>query len=151
MIGDGGTSGKYGRNHFVRGENEMHKSYSEQLGKWVGQRKLPMRDKNLAAFRAVLDDVKAALNDGYRVKTIWTNMHEAGRIEFAYHTFRNYVKKHVVAPDGDLGVQPQARPRAQPYRAKQGQLAAKPVAQNKESERSSGFTFNPAPNKEELL
>ncbi|MDO9013673.1 MAG: TraK family protein, partial [Polynucleobacter sp.] len=49
----------------------MAKTYPEQLGEWVKRRESTQRDKNLVAFLAVRDDVKAAVEAGYSVKTVW--------------------------------------------------------------------------------
>ena len=62
----------------------MSKSYPELLGEWVKRRESSKREKNVVAFLAVRDDVKAALDAGFAVKTIWANMHEQQRVAFGY-------------------------------------------------------------------
>lgn len=128
----------------------MAKSYPEQLGAWVELRKSPRRDKNLVAFLAVRDDVQAAIDDGFTVKTVWTNMHEAGRIKFGYHTFRNYVKKHLRAPAEGVPEGHQSTIPKGPTAIGLQALDKAPIAQASKPA-ASGFTFNAAPNKEELL
>src|SRR5574338_1427625 len=77
----------------------MAKNYTEELADWVSKRKAqrPRQDKNIVAFLAVKGDVKAALDAGYSMKTIWEHLHETGRIEYRYETFTLHVKRHIRA------------------------------------------------------
>lgn len=140
----------------------MAKSYTEQLAEWVKHRPAPTRrDKNLVAFLAVRDDVKDALDEGYAVKTVWTHMHESKRIEFGYDTFLTYVKRHLrqADPQPAIAASPAASVWTLPREANAPKAADKPV-QPKSVPRQpaapaasepGGFTFNPAPNIEELM
>ena len=49
----------------------------------------------LVSFLAVMDDVKEALEFGYKSKHIWNDLTETGRIKFSYRQFCHYVKKHI--------------------------------------------------------
>jgi hypothetical protein len=137
----------------------MAKSYSEQLAGWVKRRPSPTRrDKNVVAFLAVRDDVKEALDEGYAVKTVWAHMHESKRIEFGYDTFLNYVNRHLRPAEQQPArgaTQVASMPSSVP-KASTAKPAGKPPAVTPKPGASvpgqpAGFTFNAAPNKEELL
>ena len=115
-------------------------SYPKQLAQWVNQPASKLRDRHLATFMAVRNDVEAALDAGFTAKTIWANMHETGRVNFSYETFLRHVKRC-------FGAVP-ARKTVSIIRAKDRTVAepvivAAPVM--------PGFIFNPVPNKEGLL
>ena len=129
----------------------MAKSYSKQLGEWVKLRELPRRDMNLAAFLAVRDDVRAALDEGFTLKTVWTNMHETGRIRYGYHTFRNYVNKHLRTLADGLTEAPHVRNSQASTPAATSTSVRRLGPQVKGQDGATGFTFNAVPNKEELL
>lgn len=133
-------------------KSTMAKNYPDQLAQWIQQRGQPRSDKNLIAFMAVHDDVKLALDAGYAVKTIWANLQETGRIGLSYKTFLNYVRR-VLGPTQQHAA----------ARSIKAASAAAPAAQalSQTSTESTpirvmplatpGFTYNPVPNKEELL
>jgi hypothetical protein len=134
----------------------MAKSYTEQLTEWVMQRSRPARhDRNRVAFLAVKDDVRAALDQGWPVKTIWAHMVEQKRIGFGYDTFLAYVKRHVrqaaQVPVASSTVRRPARslaPEAPPLsQSKEGGAIQAPHGQDQ----MPGFTFKAAPNREELI
>jgi hypothetical protein len=130
----------------------MGKNYPEQLAQWIERRGLARADRNLVAFMAVHDDVKVAIGAGYAVKTVWDNLQETGRIDLSYRTFLNYVRRVL----GPLQGQPAACP-IKP--ASSAPVTARPLPQSSTDtapERimplpMAGFTYNPVPNKEELL
>src|SRR4051812_33626066 len=72
----------------------MTKTYVEELAEWTKKRKSG-RDKNLVAFRSVESDVKAALDAGFSVKTIWCNLYEIEQVTCGYETFLNLVNRHI--------------------------------------------------------
>lgn len=118
----------------------MAKNYPEQLGDWVTHRAATTRDKNLVAFLAVRDDVRAALEAGFAAKTVWSNLHESKRIAVSYTAFLRYVRKFLdqaaVTPGSsqDPSTPPDASSRN----------ITPPI-------KPAGFVFNPTPKKEELL
>lgn len=132
----------------------MAKSYPEQLGEWVKQRTSTRRDKNLVAFLGVRDDVKAAVEAGYAVKTVWANMVECGRIVFGYDTFLNYTNRMVRrTPADQVAASIPAPPAGRaPLTHSRSTMDTKTAAVKRmKSEPPAGFTFNPVPNEEELL
>lgn len=124
----------------------MAKNYPEQLGEWVKQRESTQRDKNLVAFLAVKEDVKAAIEAGYAVKTVWANMSDTQRIPFKYDTFLNFVNRFIRRP--------QAVP-ASAISARNDQISTS--EKNKQTVNipkpaiPTGFSFNSVPNKDELI
>jgi len=129
----------------------MVTSYTDQLAKWVKEKKSTPRNKNLVAFLAVRADIKEALDAGYPVKTVWENMHELKRIEFGYDTFLNYVNRQIRRPQAN-----QPTPNVEPESA-QTSKDNKSKSQDNHTKKTtkpgtlSGFTFNPVPNAEELF
>lgn len=133
----------------------MAKSYTEELADWVSKRKAqkPRQDKNIVAFLAVKGDVKAALDAGYSMKTIWEHLHETGRIEYRYETFTLHVKRHIRAkpPAGNQveHQQEQSKPQAPAAATKPDQVQNEPRKTPPPS--VGGFTFNATPKKEDLF
>jgi hypothetical protein len=121
-------------------ERTAAKSYPERLAQWVNQPARKFRDRHLVTFMAVRNDVQAALDAGFAAKTIWANMHETGRVDFCYETFLKHVKRCFHSPPGHQAA----------HAAKtKGKAVAEPVVVAAPT--MPGFTFNPVPDKEELL
>lgn len=111
----------------------MAKDYTERLGEWVKQSELTRRDRNVVAFLAVRNDVIAAVEAGYSVKTIWTHMRQEERITFSYDTFLNYVNRFL-------------------HSSQASSLSVNhPVAKTQKNDKIEGFTFNPIPDEKELF
>jgi hypothetical protein len=133
----------------------MAKSYTEELADWVSKRKAqrPRQDKNIVAFLAVKVDVKAALDAGYSMKTVWEHLHETGRIKSRYETFTLHVKRHIRAkhPAGNQVEQQheQSKPQAPAAATKPDQAQGEPRRTPPPS--VGGFTFNATPKKEDLF
>lgn len=76
----------------------MGKNYLTNLQEWVAQKKgINGSSANSArvVFLAIRDDVKAAIDAGYSLTTIWEHMHETGRVTTTYETFRRHVKRYI--------------------------------------------------------
>jgi hypothetical protein len=136
----------------------MAKPYNEQLAEWVRQRtQSARRDRNRVAFLAVKEDVREALDEGWPVKTIWAHMTEQQRIGFGYDTFLVYVKRYL-RPAAEPTARRTRRPGAPPLAAKNppppertlSETAHAPVHAPVE-DKLPVFTFNAAPNREELI
>mgnify|MGYP006173640119 CR=1 FL=1 len=58
----------------------MASRYADELAEWVSARPAPRprQDRSLVAFLAVKEDVRAALEAGYAMKTIWAHLHATG-------------------------------------------------------------------------
>lgn len=125
-------------------------SYPDELAAWVARaNKKRRQDAAAVAFLAVRGDVKAAMDVGYAVTTIYEHMHETGRVRCSYETFRKYVRRYekVAAPPP-----PATPPDNQVKGAKPEPKAAPPVSEPKsEPPKIGGFTFDATPRKEDLL
>jgi hypothetical protein len=115
----------------------MGHRYSEQIAEWVKQKQSRKRDKNLVAYLAAKEDIQAAMADGYAAKTIWEHLVETQRIEFGYDTFLNYTKRQHLS-----------QIREESCQTEKLQLENKQPTKTK---LQPGFSFNSAPNKEDLL
>jgi hypothetical protein len=138
----------------------MARSYNEQLAEWVRQRtQSARRDRNRVAFLGVKEDVREALDLGWPVKTIWAHMIEQKRLGFGYDTFLVYVKRYV-RPAAETAAARRTRRRL-PSPQAPGDLPAtgpaetetpwEPVQAPPVQDKLPGFTFNAAPNREELI
>jgi len=126
----------------------MAKSYPEQLGEWVKKRQSTKRDKNLVAFLAVKNDVQAALDAGYAVKTIWANMLDTQRIEFGYDTFLNHVNRLIRRPQAARTTETESTATA--HNATKSKTSKTQKTTTSPSSQA-GFVFNPKINKEDLF
>ncbi len=130
----------------------MASRYADELAEWVSARPAPRprQDRSLVAFLAVKEDVRAALEAGYAMKTIWAHLHATGRIESRYETFTLHVKRHLRTP-------PPAQPptAAQAQRPPGGPAATSPPAPREPRKTLppsvGGFTFNATPKTEDLF
>ena len=132
----------------------MTTSYTDQLGKWVKEKKSTPRNKNLVAFLAVRADIKEALEAGYSVKTVWENMLELKRIDFGYDTFLNYVNRQIRKPQANPSTQIVEKKSAitsKTSNAEQPDDATKTTPKTTKPGTLPGFTYNPVPNIEELF
>lgn len=133
----------------------MAKNYTEELAEWIKEQSRKGRGKKLAAFHAVADDVRAALDAGYSARTIWANMHEKGRIDFRYETFLRYVNrliKNEGAPRPGVqsaGTLVAAAPPAPFPPASTTKTPAAGPASPKPKTGMKTFTFNPVPSNRE--
>jgi len=131
----------------------MTKTYTDELAEWVKKRANKCREKNLVAFLGVRDDVKAAIDVGYSAKTIWSNMHECGRLGFGYEMFLHFVnrliKKGQGAKPGCQSAQGIAASTGDPP-GSSAVPSGKPATPAKHAGMPT-FKFNPVPcNREEL-
>ena len=128
----------------------MAKSLSERIAARTVKKKPSRSAQNRAAFLALRMDIKQALDDGWPVKSIWETLHEEGKVDFSYQAFRGYSNRLILSPPAT------ETPMPIPERTLAPVLGSRPKpspkkAVNKKPDASTGFTFNPVPNKEELL
>lgn len=135
----------------------MEKPYPEVLGEWVRTDGASRPDRNLVAFLAVRDEVREAVAAGYSVAAIWRNLHAKKRIEVCYETFRRNVNRYVRQTSvGSPSVKRMASS-TYPAQSKPGPAPPKmssttsPAPRTKSPGAIPGFTFNPKPNKEDLI
>ena len=132
----------------------MAKSLSARIAERIARKKPAGNVRNRAAFLALRDEVKQAIDDGWPVKTIWETLHDEGKVAFSYQAFRGYVNRLILSPsaNGEVALAPvvadqsrQAAPRSVP------QSARTPAEWQPEKPTATGFTFNRTPKKEDLL
>lgn len=123
----------------------MANTYTEALGEWVKKRKTtrPRQDLAAVAFMAVRKDVKAALDAGYSMKTIWEHMHEIGKITYRYETFLKHVRRYIKEAKKETAAETQEKQQAAKSGQKQETKPKRPPA--------DGFTYDPIPKKEDLI
>ncbi|HEL7749695.1 TraK family protein [Cupriavidus taiwanensis] len=134
-------------------------SFPDELAAWIEKRAAKKRRQDAAAvaFLAVRGDVKAAMDSGYAVTTIYEYMREHGRVKCSYETFRKHVQRFIKSAPAPAPVPPPATDQAKgekPAQQEGGTKARKPKApepKKPESAGIAGFNYNPKPNKEDLL
>ncbi|QSQ62212.1 TraK family protein [Xanthomonas translucens] len=135
-------------------------SFPDELAAWIEKRAAKKRRQDAAAvaFLAVRGDVKAAMDSGYAVTTIYEYMRETGRVKCSYETFRKHVQRFIkAAPAAPAPVPSPAADQAKGEKPAQqvgGSKAKKPKApepKKPESAGIAGFNYNPKPNREDLL
>ncbi|WP_089572876.1 TraK family protein [Escherichia coli] len=148
----------------------MAKSLSERIAERMSTKQPTQAGKNRAAFLAVRDEVKKALDDGWPVKVVWATLRDEGRIEFKYDAFIKYVNQLIrntepptrpTAPAAQTTAKPAPKATTRSANNSQTPVPAAtpkpetaPVPASTASEQSGkipSFNFNPTPNKEDLL
>lgn len=128
----------------------MAKNLSERIAAMAIKKKPSRRAKNRATFLALRVDVKQALDDGWPVKSIWETLHEEGKVDFSYQSFRVYVNRLILTPAELIA----ATDNLVTYAAQGEQTNHVPTITNEkkaEELAANGFKFNKTPNKEDLL
>jgi hypothetical protein len=115
----------------------MAKRYTDELADWLKKKGSSNRkDKSIIAFLAIRDDIRAAMNEGYSLQTIWEHLHETGKIPFQYETFCKHVRRYIKTVD----------------KSKLPVEKVQPVDETKPKKKEvSGFSFDATPKKEELI
>jgi hypothetical protein len=131
----------------------MAKTYPDQLAEWLKHQPKTYRERNLVAYLGVVDDVRAALKANYTIKSIWLHLHESKRIDFGYDTFLNYVHRSESTPTRkQKALLKKANETTRQEQNGQARPAASPVANTiTPTQMPAGFTYNPIPNKEDLI
>jgi hypothetical protein len=136
----------------------MANSYTKQLTAWVRQQRESGRyETNRAAFLAIKEDVRAALEQGWQIKTVWEHLVAQKRIGIGYDMFLNYVKRHVrpaeenaaTSSKSKIGTAPDPGQPAANTSRQVRPAGSKPVPGSQDQ--LPGFTFNATPNREELF
>jgi hypothetical protein len=125
----------------------MVKKYVDELTEWANKRNAKGSRQSMAsvAFMAARDDVKAAMEAGYTLKTIWEHMHEIGNFPYRYETFLKHVRRHIKETNNKASVKEKKVTQKKQRASKDGQ---KP---EKKPSRTDSFTFNATPNIEDLI
>jgi hypothetical protein len=127
-------------------QKEMASSLSQRIAEHVKTKKLSATGKNRAAFLAVREEIKGALDDGWPIKTIWETLHEEGKIEFGYDAFIRHVNRLI-------GPKLQAQPAGMslPTPAATDKSKVETGVRRGASPEIPGFNFNPCLKPEDLF
>lgn len=134
----------------------MDKEYLSDLRKWVDEKKGQNgKTANPArvVFLAIRNDVMSALDAGYPMKTIWEHMHETGRVNTTYETFRRHVNRFIkqqkpLSSAQNLGAENMTQksagtPSDSPEPARQNVKNASAKTDVKRGSELPGFNFKP--------
>ena len=108
--------------------------------------------KNKAAFLAVRDQVRKALDDGWSMFAIWETLHDERKILTSYESFRRQVKRLIVVQRSKRGWEHDLVKKEK--EKNMGKPASAGVRQNDNKTATTGlrgFVYNPVPNEEELF
>lgn len=112
------------------------KTLSERIAERAREKSPCAPHSNRAVILALRNDIQQALDDGWSVLAVYDTLYDEGRVTFSYQAFRRYVNRiHL----GKLVTE--KRPPKQTNKTAFKSSAAP----------ATGFSFNPTPNKEELL
>jgi hypothetical protein len=123
----------------------MNKSLSQRISLKMQNSQASRNARNLAAFLALREDIRQALDDGWPVYHIWETLHEEQKITASYTTFCGQVRR-LLGKAGKPGSAPApaaglpSLPRASASRSAGARTPIK-----------DGFIFSSTPNDEELL
>lgn len=110
-------------------------SLSDRIAKRARDKPRSAPRSNRAVVLALRNDIQCALNDGWSVLAIYQTLADEGRVTFSYQAFRRYVNQIHLGRAKETGYKP-STPRRVGTKTASG---------------PGGFTFNAAPNKEDLL
>ncbi|CAH2789838.1 MAG: hypothetical protein CBARDMAM_2676 [uncultured Caballeronia sp.] len=68
------------------------KSLSERIAERALRQSIGRNARNRAAFLLVRVEIRAAINDGHSLMSIWEALKEEGSIDYGYQAFRQYAK-----------------------------------------------------------
>jgi hypothetical protein len=78
---------------------------AKSLSARIAQRKAQgaRNGKNRAAFLAVRDQVRRALDDGWSILSIWETLPDEGKVAFSYESFRRFVNRFLIGQRSKTG------------------------------------------------
>lgn len=120
---------------------------ARNLDEWIRTSASSRRDRNVVAFLAIREEVKAGLEAGHAATTLFAYMRDGGRVSFCYDTFLKYVHRYIRQQNeaASIGVQ-----RTQAFPRTNGNAVPPAKAKSKPNE-NIGFNFNPVVNKDDLI
>lgn len=84
--------------------NELDKmALEKKLGKGRGK----------MLFLGQMEEIKAALDKGYSIKTVWSHLHNTDRMPVGYASFTTYVSKYLNNSTGRIAQSKEAKPELQ--------------------------------------
>jgi hypothetical protein len=134
-----------------RNENGMIRTegLSKRIGEEARAKKRTPAGRNRAAFLAVREEIRSALDDGWPIKAIWTTLRKEGAIEFGYDAFIRYVDRLIssAAPEPTPVVKRQSE--AADKGSVEARIGDAPI--RKQTNAIAGFNFQPSLKKEDLI
>lgn len=121
-------------------KSSQTKPLSERIADHFTLKKTSAPARNRAAFLVLREDIRQALNEGWKSKNIWETLFDEGKITFSYPTFHSYVTKLILPARVEKTIHTEeiiSKPEDK-----------KPVTKN---QNTPGFIYNPVPNIEELI
>ena len=77
----------------------MSKTLSERIADRMGSRRKPSTSqRNRAAFLALRNEIRPALDDGWSMRAAWETLYAEKRIAFGYDAFTRYARKLIKPP-----------------------------------------------------
>ncbi|MBD8829002.1 TraK family protein [Pseudomonas sp. CFBP 13602] len=137
----------------------MAKNLSERIAERMKNKKTNVGAQNRGTFLALKGEITDALDNRWPVRTIWETLHEEGKVSFGYQAFRNYVNSLILAPkrsQKSSTAEGQVQQSADSSSKKKSAVAPAPRAKeprqsSPQPPASTGFAFDPKPNKEDYL
>jgi hypothetical protein len=123
----------------------MNKTLSQRICLKMQNSRSSRNARNLAAFLALRDEIRQALNDGWPVYRIWETLHEEQKITASYTTFCGQVRRLL----GKAGKPGPAPVPAAGLPSLPARTASRPGAGR--TPLKDRFIFSSTPNDEELL
>jgi hypothetical protein len=124
----------------------MPNSLSQRIAEHAKTKAPTVAGKNRAAFLAVREEVKGALDDGWPIKTVWETLREEGKIEFGYDAFIRYVDR-LIGPRK----QPEIAAASLPTPAATDKSNAEAGVRRGTAPEIHGFHFQSSPKREDLV
>ena len=88
------------------------KTLTERIAERARTRTPTRSHRNRAAFLAMRDEVRSALDEGWSIKVVWETLHEENRIGFGYDAFTRYVHKLIYKAPEPATKEPATKPEA---------------------------------------
>jgi hypothetical protein len=122
-------------------------SLSDRIAARMAEKKPAQGGQNRAAFLALRDEIRAAMEDGWSVKVIWETLRDEGKISFSYPAFCGYANRLILSPHQAKAVKVETTAVTESNQA----TKQTPKQVEKKKPQATGFTFNSDPNKEDLF
>ena len=114
----------------------MANSLSKRIAHNAQQGNFCRSAQHRATLLALQTDIEQARQDGWSVKSIWKTLHHEGKVTMGYQTFLKHVHQLILGGKTQMKAIPVHQHDSKPTRI---------------SEPWAGFTYNPDPNKADLL
>lgn len=134
-----------------RNENRMTRTegLSKRIGEEARAKKRTPAGRNRAAFLAVREEIRSALDDGWPIKAIWTTLRKEGAIDCGYDAFIRYVDRLISSAAPEPA--PVARCQSEAVDDSPVEARVQDAPPHKQTNAIAGFNFQPSLKKEDLI